>query len=205
MILKNIAVFCGSAKGQNEIYAKKARELARALAKRNLALIYGGGGIGLMKEVAEEMLSAGGQVIGVIPRNLLERNLALPGLSELLVVEDMPARKATIIRKASGFIALPGGWGTLEEIFEVLTWAQLGYHGKPAAFLNAGGYFDCLMQFMEKAVSEGFLLAEHLKIFTVSQDPEEILSFVENYRPPLILNSIWYLNPEDFDQTEVEK
>jgi hypothetical protein len=202
MILKKIAVFCGSASGHNEIYARKARELARALARRNLTLIYGGGGIGLMKELAEEMLIAGGQVVGVIPRNLLERNLGFADLSELLVVDDMAARKAAIVGMASGFIALPGGWGTLEEIFEVLTRAQLGYHGKPCAFLNAAGYFDCLMEFMEKAVSEGFLLPEHLKIFTVSEDPEDILGFMENYRPPLVLNDVWHLNPEDFDQPE---
>lgn len=202
MSLKNVAVFCGSQTGRDEIYARRARELARELAARNLTLIFGGGGIGLMKEVAEEMLAAGGRVIGVIPRNLLERNLGFSGLSEMIVVNDMHERKATVVRLADGFIALPGGWGTLEEIFEVLTWAQLGYHGKPCAFLNVAGYFDPLLDFMAGAVSQGFLLPEHLKMFTMSEKPEEILRFMEDYRPPLILDAIWGLNPDDLINPE---
>ncbi len=197
MSLKNIAVFCGSQSGRDEIYARKARELARALARRNLTLIFGGGGIGLMKEVAEAMLTAGGRAVGVIPRNLLERNLGFSGLSEMIVVNDMHERKATVVRMADGFIALPGGWGTLEEIFEALTWAQLGYHGRPCAFLNAAGYFDSLLEFINRAVSQGFLLPEHLNLFTMSEDPEEILRFMEGYRPPLILDPIWNLNPDE--------
>jgi len=206
MSLKNIAVFCGSQCGRNEIYTRKARELARALARRNLSLIFGGGGIGLMKEVAAEMLASGGRVVGVIPKNLLERTSVFPACSEMIVVNDMPERQATVIRLADGFVALPGGWGTLEEIFEALTWAQLGYHGKPCAFLNPVGYFDPLLEFMNRAVSQGFLLPEHLKLFTVSEDPEEILRFMEDYRPPLILDAIWRLNPEDLvDSSEPEK
>jgi len=200
--LKKIAVFCGSQTGREEIYARKARELARVLAARDLALIFGGGGIGLMKEVAEEMLAAGGRVVGVIPENLLERNLGFPGLSEMIVVKDMHERKATVVRMADGFIALPGGWGTLEEIFEVLTWAQLGYHGKPCAFLNVDGYFDPLLEFMNRAVSQGFLLPQHLKMFTMSDDPARILNFMEGYRPPLILDAIWGLNPDDLKNSE---
>ena len=202
MSLKKVAVFCGSQAGRDEIYARKARELARKLAARKLTLVFGGGGIGLMKEVAAEMLAAGGRVIGVIPRNLLERNLGFPGLSELIVVNDMHERKATVVRLADGFIALPGGWGTLEEIFEVLTWAQLGYHGKPCAFLNVAGYFDPLLEFMMRAVGQGFLLPEHMKMFTMSEKPEEILRFMEDYRPPLILDAIWGLNPDDFNNPE---
>ena len=200
--MKKIAVFCGSQTGREEIYARKARELARVLAARDLALIFGGGGIGLMKEVAEEMLAAGGRVVGVIPENLLERNLGFPGLSEMIVVKDMHERKATVVRMADGFIALPGGWGTLEEIFEVLTWAQLGYHGKPCAFLNVDGYFDPLLEFMNRAVSQGFLLPQHLKMFTMSDDPARILNFMEGYRPPLILDAIWGLNPDDLKNSE---
>ncbi|MBC7349923.1 MAG: TIGR00730 family Rossman fold protein [Candidatus Aminicenantes bacterium] len=202
MSLKKIAVFCGSQTGRNEIYARKARELARVLAARELDLVFGGGGIGLMKEVAEEMLAAGGRVIGVIPENLLERNLGFPGLSEMIVVKDMHQRKATVVRMADGFIALPGGWGTLEEIFEVLTWAQLGYHGKPCAFLNVAGYFDPLLEFINQAVSQGFLLPQHLKMFTMSDDPARILNFMEGYRPPLILDAIWGLNPDDLKNSE---
>lgn len=202
MSLKKIAVFCGSQTGRNEIYARKARELARVLAARELDLVFGGGGIGLMKEVAEEMLAAGGLVIGVIPENLLERNLGFPGLSEMIVVKDMHQRKATVVRMADGFIALPGGWGTLEEIFEVLTWAQLGYHGKPCAFLNVAGYFDPLLEFINQAVSQGFLLPQHLKMFTMSDDPARILNFMEGYRPPLILDAIWGLNPDDLKNSE---
>lgn len=202
MNLEKIAVFCGSQKGQDEIYARKARELARVLAARNLVLVFGGGGIGLMKEVAEEMLVAGGRVIGVIPENLLERNLGFTGLSEMIVVKDMHERKATVVRMADGFIALPGGWGTLEEIFEVLTWAQLGYHGKPCAFLNAAGYFNPLLEFMNRAVSQGFLLPEHLKMFIMSDDPAQILNFIESYHPPLILDAIWRLNPDDLKNSE---
>lgn len=202
MSLKKIAVFCGSQTGRNEIYARKARELARVLAARELDLVFGGGGIGLMKEVAEEMLAAGGLVIGVIPENLMERNLGFPGLSEMIVVKDMHQRKATVVRMADGFIALPGGWGTLEEIFEVLTWAQLGYHGKPCAFLNVAGYFDPLLEFINQAVSQGFLLPQHLKMFTMSDDPARILNFMEGYRPPLILDAIWGLNPDDLKNSE---
>lgn len=202
MSLKKIAVFCGSQTGRNEIYARKARELARVLAARDLELVFGGGGIGLMKEVAEEMLAAGGRVVGVIPENLLERNLGFPGLSEMIVVKDMHERKATVVRMADGFIALPGGWGTLEEIFEVLTWAQLGYHGKPCAFLNVDGYFDPLLEFMNRAVGQGFLLPQHLKMFTMSDDPARILNFMEGYRPPLILDAIWGLNPDDLKNSE---
>ncbi|HAR36092.1 MAG TPA: TIGR00730 family Rossman fold protein [Acidobacteria bacterium] len=200
--MKKIAVFCGSQTGRNEIYARKARELARVLAARDLELVFGGGGIGLMKEVAEEMLAAGGRVVGVIPENLLERNLGFPGLSEMIVVKDMHERKATVVRMADGFIALPGGWGTLEEIFEVLTWAQLGYHGKPCAFLNVDGYFDPLLEFMNRAVGQGFLLPQHLKMFTMSDDPARILNFMEGYRPPLILDAIWGLNPDDLKNSE---
>lgn len=200
--MKKIAVFCGSQTGRNEIYARKARELARVLAARELDLVFGGGGIGLMKEVAEEMLAAGGLVIGVIPENLMERNLGFPGLSEMIVVKDMHQRKATVVRMADGFIALPGGWGTLEEIFEVLTWAQLGYHGKPCAFLNVAGYFDPLLEFINQAVSQGFLLPQHLKMFTMSDDPARILNFMEGYRPPLILDAIWGLNPDDLKNSE---
>lgn len=196
MGLKRVAVFCGSQSGQGLIYARKARELARELARRNLTLIFGGGGIGLMKEVAEEMIAAGGQVIGVIPRNLLERNLGFSGLTDLMVVENMHERKAAVVRMADGFIALPGGWGTLEEIFEVLTWAQLGYHNKPSAFLNVAGYFDPLMEFMTRAVNQGFLLPQHLTMFIVNENPEKILNFMEDYRPPLILDPIWGLDPE---------
>jgi len=202
--LNKIAVFCGSATGFKKIYALKARELARVLTRRNLTLIFGGGGIGLMKELAEEMLASGGRVIGVIPKNLLERNLGFPNLTDLIVVNDMHERKATIVRMAEGFIALPGGWGTLEEIFEVLTWAQLGYHGKPCGFLNVEGYFDQLLAFMEKAVREGFLLPEHLQMFAVSEDAEILLSLMENYRPPLILDAIWGLNPDQFNEEKPE-
>lgn len=202
--MKKIAVFCGSQKGRDEIYARKARELARLLAARNLALVFGGGGIGLMKEVAEEMLLAGGRVIGVIPENLLERNLGFSGLSEMIVVKDMHERKSTVVRMADGFIALPGGWGTLDEVFEVLTWAQLGYHCKPSAFLNAAGYFDPLLEFMNRAVNQGFLLPEHLQMFIMSDDPARILSFMENYCPPQILDAVWRLNPDELKNNEEE-
>lgn len=202
MALKKVGVFCGSSRGSNPVYAQKSRQLAKVLARRQITLIFGGGGIGLMKEVAEEMLAIGGEVIGVIPRNLLERNLGFPGLSNMQVVETMHERKATIVRMADGFIALPGGWGTLEEIFEVLTWAQLGYHGKPCGFLNVAGYFDHLMNFMNRAVEEGFLLPEHLKMFAVNDDPEKLLDFMESYRPPLILDDIWGLNPENINASE---
>jgi hypothetical protein len=202
--IKKIGVFCGSSPGTNPVYAEKSRELAKVLARRQITLIFGGGGIGLMKEVAEEMLAAGGEVIGVIPRNLLERHLGFPGLSNMQVVESMHERKATIVRMADGFIALPGGWGTLEEIFEVLTWAQLGYHGKPCGFLNVGGYFDHLISFMNRAVEGGFLLPEHLKMFAVSDDPGKLLVFMERYCPPLILDDIWGLNPENISNSNEE-
>lgn len=202
MPLKSIAVFCGSSRGTNPVYTQKARQLARLMASREITLVFGGGGIGLMKEVAEEMLAAGGQVVGIIPRNLLERNLGFPNLTDLRIVESMHERKAMVTKIAAGFIALPGGWGTLEEIFEVLTWAQLGYHGKPCGFLNIAGYFDHLIGFLDKAVKEGFLLPEHLKMFRMSEEPDELLEFMEGYKPPLILDDLWGLNPENMNNPE---
>ncbi len=153
--MKSIGIFCGSSAGEHPLYLETARLVGRTLAQQGLALVYGGGKVGLMGAVADAALEAGGVVIGVMPRGLVEREIAHRGLTELHVVEDMHERKTKMAALADGFIALPGGAGTLEEIFEQWTWAQLGIHEKPCAFLNIKGYYDPLQAMVDNMVREG--------------------------------------------------
>lgn len=154
---KRICVYCGSRPGHDDRYRQAAVDLGRLLAARDLGLVYGGGHVGLMGVIADAALAAGGEVIGVIPEQLRQQEVAHDGLSELHVVTDMHERKALMANLADGFIALPGGLGTLEELSEMLTWQQLGIHTKPIGLLNAGGYYDALLAFLDRAVTDGYV------------------------------------------------
>jgi len=171
-----LCVFCGSNGGHDPAFAEAACAFGRALARRGVALVYGGGRVGLMGVLADAVLAGGGAAIGVIPRALVERELAHPGLTALHVVGSMHARKARMADLADGFVALPGGIGTLEELFEIWTWAQLGEHRKPVALLNSAGYYDPLIAFLESVVAAGFLRAEHRALLMVEREPLALLS-----------------------------
>lgn len=170
-----ICVYCGSRHGEKEAYANDARALGKAIGSRGWQLIYGGGRVGLMGEVADAVLGSGGRVVGVIPESLKQREVEHRGLHELHVVPTMHIRKQMMAERATVFIALPGGIGTMEELYEVWTWRQLGYHQQPIGLLNTAGYYDSLLRFMTQSVSEGFLSAEQLAALQVDVDPEQLL------------------------------
>jgi uncharacterized protein (TIGR00730 family) len=182
--VRSICVFCGSNSGAGEAYAGAARSLARAIATRGLKLIYGGGSIGLMGVLGEAALVAGCHVIGVTPRRLLERELVHQGLTELRVVETMHERKALMAELSDGFVALPGGLGTLDELFEMLTWTQLGIHRKPCALLDVDGYFEKLAEFLDHAVEQRFVKTEHRSMLLADDDPESLLERMSSTRLP---------------------
>ena len=182
--MKSVAVFCGSSKGRNGLYAAAAEELGRLLALRGTTLVYGGGNIGLMGVLARAALGAGGRVVGVIPEHLAAYEVALPEATEMRVVSSMHERKALMADLSEAFLALPGGLGTLEEFFEVWTWAQLGLHRKPLGLLDAGGFFGPLVRFLDHAVSEGFVRPVHRQLVVVDSDPERLLCALEGYRVP---------------------
>lgn len=184
--MKRVCVFCGSDRGIRSDYADAARRLGRALASRRLALVYGGGRVGLMGEIADSVLEAGGEVVGVIPRSLYEMEVAHTGVTDLRVVDSMHERKALMAEISDGFIALPGGMGTLEELFEVLTWAQLGFHQKPCGLLDVAGYFEPLLAFLGHAVGERFLRAEHRGLLLVETCPAALLDRLAEHRPPRV-------------------
>ncbi len=171
----NIAVYCGSSFGVNPTYQETAKTLGQLLAARGIGLVYGGGKVGLMGAIANAVLQAGGSVIGVIPHALKQREVAHMGLTDLYVVPDMHTRKAKMIELADGFIVLPGGIGTLEELFEVWTWAQLGYHQKPVGLLNVEGYFDLLLGFLDFGVAQGFQKSATRALLLVESQPLELL------------------------------
>ncbi len=177
-------MFCGSSPGTEPAYEEAARALGRTLANKSITLVYGGGHVGLMGVIADAVLGAGGEVVGVIPRALLEREIAHTGLADLRVVDSMHQRKALMSDLAEGFVALPGGTGTLEEFFEVLTWAQLGEHRKPCALLNADGYYDPLLTVFDHMVARGFLSEERRKMVLVDTEPQPLLDTMRRYRPP---------------------
>lgn len=171
----SVCVYCGSRHGAKPAYTAAARELGTAIGARGWQLVYGGGKVGLMGEVADATLAAGGRVVGVIPESLMRREVGHGGLSALHVVPTMHERKRVMAEQADAFVALPGGIGTLEELYEVWTWRQLGYHGRPIALLNAAGYYDGLLQFMQRTVDEGFLEAAQLASLHVSGDVSALL------------------------------
>lgn len=180
----HVCVFCGSQRGSRPEYERAARRVGEALAGRGLGLVYGGGRIGLMGAVADAALAAGGRVVGVIPEPLTIKELAHDGCTELLVVPGMHERKALMAGRSAAFLALPGGVGTFEEFFEILTWAVLGLHGKPIGVLNVAGYFDPLIALLDHAVAERFVRPEHLRMLLVSDDPDEIVARLRDFVPP---------------------
>ena len=183
---RRICVFAGSSQGSQAEYLSTARELGQELARRQLALVYGGARVGLMGALANAVLAAGGHVTGVMPEALVAKEVAHEGLSDLRIVSSMHARKALMADLADGFIALPGGWGTLEEFFEVLTWAQLGLHQKPCGLLNVLGFFDGLLSFIEHSIAERFVKEDNRSIVLVSQAPPALLDLFDGYVPRVV-------------------
>lgn len=181
---RRICVFCGSNSGDNPLYVAAARDLGVLLAQRNIGVVFGGGKVGLMGALADSTLAAGGQVLGVIPEKLKSREIAHDELTELFVVESMHARKTMMAHLSDAFIVLPGGFGTLEETFEVVTWTQLRYHTKPVGLLNIAGYYDRLLDFISHAVDEGFIQAEHRRILHSATDPKSLVEALENAQLP---------------------
>ncbi len=181
--MKRICVFCGSSPGARPEYMNIAAELGALLAKENIGLVYGGASVGLMGAVADATLAAGGEVIGVIPKHLFRKEIAHQGLADLRIVNSMHERKALMEELSSGFIALPGGFGTFEEFFEIITWAQLGLHQKPAALLNVLGYYDSLLALLNRGIQDQFIREEHRQLVLSSESPSEILTLMKNYRP----------------------
>ena len=173
--MKTLAVYCGAAHGANPVYADAARALAHAMVEHNIALVYGGGKVGLMGVIADEVLRLGGEATGVIPRALVEREVGHAGLTRLFVVKDMHERKAMMSDLSEGFIAMPGGMGTLEELFEMVTWSQLGIHAKPIGLLNVNGFYDGLRAFVRHQVVEGFVRPEHEGLMLADSDPLELI------------------------------
>lgn len=184
--MKCVCVFAGSSPGSRPAYREVAEELGRVLAARQLGLVYGGARVGLMGVVADAVLASRGQAIGVIPTALVAKEIAHNGLTDLRVVGSMHERKAVMADLADAFIALPGGWGTLEEFFEVLTWGQLGLHRKPCGLLNARGYFDGLLSFVGHSIGEGFVKPECRSMISVADSPGDLLDQLASYEPPVI-------------------
>ena len=182
--MRRVCVFCGSSAGSRPEYRRSAEIFGSVLARRGVGLVYGGGSVGLMGALANAVLVGGGEVTGIIPRALWEREIAHTGTTHLEVVDGMHPRKARMAELADAFVALPGGLGTLEELFEVWTWAQLGIHGKPLGLLNVEGYFDPLIAFLEHAVAERFVLAAHRALLRVEREPERLLDWLGRFRPP---------------------
>jgi uncharacterized protein (TIGR00730 family) len=182
--MNRITVFCGSSFGNEKYFEIKAFQLGEIMASHNLELVYGGAKVGLMGAVADGVLNKNGKVIGVLPSFLSKKEIAHENLTELIIVESMHERKTKMNELCDGVIALPGGFGTLEEFFEMLTWGQLGLHKKPIGILNVGGFYDLLIQFMENMVEKGFLKKINQEMIIVSDDAEELLTKMKNYIAP---------------------
>ena len=182
--VNRICVFCGSSTGFNRRYAEAARSLGRALVERGLGLVYGGGNIGLMGIIADAVMQNGGDVIGVIPEALVERELAHGEVTEMIVVRSMHERKAKMAELSNAFIALPGGYGTFEEFCEIITWAQLGMHRKPCGILNVDGYYDPLLTLFDRGVAEGFIKQTNRLLVIQETDPRALLEALMSYTPP---------------------
>jgi len=182
--MKRICVFCGSSPGIDPIYMKTALDIGKFLLEYGYGLVYGGGMVGLMGALAKRVMDGKGEVIGVIPRDLVEREVGFTELHDLRVVESMHERKALMYELADGFIALPGGYGTFDEFFEILTWAQLGLHKKPCALLNTNNYFDQLIDFLRHANKQGFIANDCLDLLLIENDPILLLKRMEAYKAP---------------------
>jgi len=181
--MKSVCVFCGSNPGQDPVYAAGARAMGAEIARRGLTLVYGGGAVGLMGIVANAALDAGGEVHGVIPKALRDKEIGHIGLTRLEVVDTMHTRKARMAELSAGFIAMPGGIGTFEELFEIWTWGQLGIHAKPLALLNVAGFYDPLAVFLDRTVEEGFLKPNHRAMVMTDTEPATLLDRMESYVP----------------------
>ncbi len=192
-MIKRICVFCGSSPGARPDYVQAGKRLGQALASRHIGLVYGGSGIGVMGSLARSVLEVGGEVIGVIPKDLADRQVAFTGLSDLRIVGTMHERKALMADLADGFIALPGGYGTIEEMFEVLTWGQLGLHQKPCGLLNVCQYFDQLLGFLNHLVDQQFVDTEHHAMLLIDEEPVALLDKFETYRHPTADKAAWAL------------
>ena len=184
--LKRLCVFCGSSSGTDPVYHRVATEFGTLLANQGIEIIYGGGSVGLMGAVADAALQANGRVIGVIPHFLATRELLHDGVTEIHRTRDMHERKAMMSERADAFVALPGGLGTFEELFEVLTWSQLGLHQKPIGLLNIAGYFDPLVAMVNRAVADGFCKSIHRQLFVVDDLPDTLLARLRQHRPPQV-------------------
>jgi uncharacterized protein (TIGR00730 family) len=182
--MDSVCVFCGSRDGDNPAYVAAARATGQAIARRGWKLVYGGGHVGLMGALADAALAADGEVVGVMPRALLTREIAHPEITRLHLVTSMHRRKALMSSLSDGFLTLPGGYGTLEEFFETLTWAQLGLHTKPCALLDVAGFWDDLLAMVETQIGEGFARDEHRRLILSGEDPEELLDRMAAYIPP---------------------
>ena len=191
--MKQICVFCGSSPGAKPEYVEAARLLGQTLAERKMVCVYGGSRVGLMGQVAKACLEASGEVIGVIPRQLVAMEVAYKELAQLVVVESMHERKARMAELADGFIALPGGLGTFEEFLEVLTWAQLGMHRKPCGILNTCSYYDKLLGFLDQAVEQQFVEKVHRDMIQVDESPAGLLDKFDAYRAPTADKAAWAL------------
>ncbi|QOY38404.1 TIGR00730 family Rossman fold protein [Anaerobacillus isosaccharinicus] len=184
--MKKIAVFCGSSSGFDPCYMEAARALGKKLAEEKIDLIYGGAQVGCMGAVADAVIESGGNVIGVIPKKLMRVEIAHDNLTELHVVETMHERKAMMAELADGFIAMPGGSGTLEEWFEVLTWAQIGYHQKPCSLLNVNNYYTPLLSLFDHMIEQGFVREEYRPLIIMEQDPAKLVHRLQNYQPTYV-------------------
>ena len=182
--MRRVCVFCGSSLGRDPRYAEQARALARALVSRGMGVVFGGGSVGLMGVLADELLASGGAVTGVIPHGLAARELAHRGVADMRVVPTMHARKALMAELADSFVALPGGMGTLEELFEIVTWSQLGIHRKPIGVLNVAGYYDPLVALLDHAVAGGFVPPQSRGLVIVDEEPARLLDCMAAHEPP---------------------
>ncbi|HZH51231.1 MAG TPA: TIGR00730 family Rossman fold protein [Microvirga sp.] len=181
-----LCVFCGSSPGRDSSYVDAARALGETLAREKIGLVYGGASVGLMGVVADAVLDGGGEVVGVMPQSLVDKEIAHKGLPDLRIVGSMHERKALMAELSDGFVALPGGLGTFEELFEVWTWAQLGYHRKPCALLNVNGFYDKLAGFLDDVVERGFVKPVHRSMLIVEEDPGRLIEVVRTYEPPAV-------------------
>jgi uncharacterized protein (TIGR00730 family) len=188
--MHSVCVFCGSNPGARPSYAAAAKRLGEVLAERGLALVYGGSSTGLMGVVADAALAKGGRVFGVLPGFMVTREIAHPALTELVLVGSMHERKAEMARRADAFVALPGGFGTMDELFEVLTWSQLGLHGKPCALLDVDGYYAPLVAFLDHAAREGLLRPEHRAMLFVETDAARLVERLAGWVPPAVPRAI---------------
>ncbi|MCX7143937.1 MAG: TIGR00730 family Rossman fold protein [Proteobacteria bacterium] len=182
--LTSLCVYCGSSSGRIDAYAAAARALAQAMVERGIRLVYGGASVGIMGAVADEVLRLGGEAVGVIPESLMRKELAHAGLTELHVTPSMHARKTLMAELADGFVALPGGIGTMEEIFEIWTWGQLGFHRKPCGLLNVAGYYDSLIAFLDHAAGEQFVRPDQRRMLVVESVPANLIDRLTTYTPP---------------------